>query len=141
MSKTIFKHELKDAYGMPLGSITIKDYTKDNLIINEEKITLSNDLIEKIKELLNNKDLELNAEVVFPPVLDGTIHELFFNDKKIECCNLWYFKYDSDYEENEVFNKEDIKYTKAIVNLIKEIQKILNNNNIDVDILEGSEDY
>lgn len=141
MSKTIFKHELKDAYGMPLGSITIKDYTKDNLIINEEKITLSNDLIEKIKELLNNKDLELNAEVVFPPVLDGTIHELFFNDKKIECCNLWYFKDDSDYEENEVFNKEDIKYTKAIVNLIKEIQKILNNNNIDVDILEGSEDY
>lgn len=141
MSKIIFKHELKDAYGMPLGSITIKDDTKDNLIIEDEKITLSNESIEKIKELLNNKDLELNAEVVFPPVLDGTIHELFFNGKKIECCNLWYFKDDSDYQENEVFTKDDIKYTKAIVNLINEIQNILNNNNIDFDILEGSEDY
>lgn len=141
MSKIIFKHELKDAWGIPESSITIKDDTKDNLIIDDEKFTLSNDSIEKIKELLNNKDLELKAETVVPQVLDGTMHVLYFNGKKIECCNLWYFENDSDYEENEDFTENDIKYTKAIVNLINKIQKILDDNNIDFDILEGSEDY
>ena len=130
MKKVLFKHELKDAYEMPISSITIIDNTTNNVIINEKTYSIPIESINYIKEILNDEDLYSNKDVLFPPILDGTSHNIILSSnkkKEIECFNLWYWDEEGAFDD---YNKEDIKYTKLIINLINNIQNILNKNKI-----------
>ncbi|MBR7042190.1 MAG: hypothetical protein IKI04_01685 [Bacilli bacterium] len=142
MNKVIFKHELKDAYQIPLSSIYITDSDKDNVIIDNEKYSIDKESINTIKESLNDDKLYTDNEVLFPPVLDGTLHKILLSGnktKEIECFNLWYWTNEEINSVKEDMNKEDLEYTKSILKLIDIIQNILDDNNIDYYILDDSE--
>lgn len=143
--KIIFKHDLKDAWQQPLDEFYIIDSDIDNIVIinNGEKIThsISKNDLEQIKELLNNNNLFKKFDVVFPPVLDGTSHEIYIsngnNDTEIECSNLWYWlEEEVNNDNNSIATDEDVKYTKELVNFFKEVQKIIISNNIEYSILD-----
>ncbi len=111
----------------------------NNVVINDEKYTIPIDDIKKIKELLNEPELYKKHKILHSPVLDGTIHNIsFIGDKKIkiECNNLWYWVEEDSFNECKEDNKEDIKYTKLVVDTINTIQDILYENNIDFYILD-----
>ena len=57
MNKVIFKHELKDAYQIPLSSIYITDSDRDNVIIDNKKYSIDKESIDTIKESLNDDKL------------------------------------------------------------------------------------
>ena len=82
--KIIFKHDLKDAWQQPLDEFYVIDSDKDNIVIinHGQKIThsISKNDLEQIKELLNNSDLYKKFDIVFPPVLDGTSHEIYISN-------------------------------------------------------------
>ena len=78
----LFKHEMCDAWGMPLHTITILDTDKDNVITDDDKYSLSKEDINKIKKLLDNKDLYVDEEILYAPVLDGTQHKIMLSNKK-----------------------------------------------------------
>lgn len=140
MNKVLFKHELKDAWMEPISSISIIDDIKYNVIINDHKLIISSNAIEDLKKLLNNDKLYSNGHVLFPPILDGTYHEILLSNdksKRIKCLNLWYWN------KKEISNNcrkddkpEDIEYTQLVIDLIRNIQKILNKNNIKFYILD-----
>ncbi len=140
MSKTIFKHELFDAWHFPLTSIKIIDALKDNVVIDGEKYTISSDEIETIKRAIDNPNLYQKHKILFPPVLDGTEHKIVLSnekEKKIECSNLWFWDEESAFENCEKdYKKEDIEYTKLVIETIDKIQNILYVNNIDFYILD-----
>ena len=142
MNNILFKHELLDAWMQPLSSITIVDSNTDNVIINDSKFTLSQKDIERIKELLTNKKLYSEFDVVFPPVLDGTSHKIYLAGKKeIECSNLWYWVQENVFDSNnEINNNDDKEFTAELIKFIGEIQHILDSNNIDFYILDDEDD-
>lgn len=144
MNKTIFKHELLSAWEEPFTSIKILDCDKDNVVIGKDKYTISTDYIEKIKKLLSNSKLYEEHEILFSPVLDGTSHGILFSsdkNKKIECSNLWYWLEEGAFDNcSEDATKEDIEYTKLVVDTINKIQNILYENNIDFCILYDEEE-
>ena len=117
MEKVLFKHELKDAWGLPISSITILDMDKDNVMIDEDQYTLPMESINAIKELLKNPDLQLNNEILNAPVLDGTSHKIQLNDKEIDCFNLWYWNEEGAFDDYKHEKKVDIEYKKIIVTI------------------------
>ena len=143
MNKILFKHELSDSWQIPLTSIKIFDCDNNNVVIDNDKYTISNNYIEKIKKVLNNPNLYKQHDILLSPVLDGTIHDIIFSskkDKKIECSNLWFWNEEGafdNYKEDE--KKENIEYTKLVVDTINTIQNILYENNINFYILDIDE--
>lgn len=140
MKELLFKYELADAWKQPISNIVIFDKIEDNVVINGFEFTLSIEYIEKVKRLLSNEKLYEDIEMLFPPVLDGTSHEILLSytkTKKINCFNLWYWKDANSFENCREKNKDEIEYTKLIINLIDGIQKILDEKNIDFNIIDG----
>lgn len=140
----VFKHNLKDAWNVPIDEFFLINSSKDNVIIVQHKkvkyYNVAKKDIEKIIELLNkNNALFKEGDVAFPPVLDGTSHEIYISngneDKEISCFNLWYWlEEDVDGEYSKATELEK-KYTKNMIELIREIQLILDSNNIKYKIL------
>ena len=150
-NKIIFKHGLKDAWEQPKDEFYILDSDKDNIVIikngKKYKYSISKKDLDSIKKLLSNSILYKNCDVVFPPVLDGTSHEIFIsngdNDREFECSNLWYWlEEEVNNDNNSIATDEDVEYTKELVKIFKEIQKIIESNNIVYNILyvEDEED-
>lgn len=140
--KELFKSELHDNRSKFISSIQILDEEKDNIILKsdalEEKITLKQEELNKIKELLNNDRLYTEDEVIFAPIMDGNNNTIFFTNniriKHIQEPNLYYWQTNNPLEYNSG-SKEDKEYTKAIIDLINDIESILKANKIKVSIL------
>lgn len=135
MNNVIFKHELCDAWSMPINSIMVLDSEEDNIIIDEEKHTIPYEDIETIKESLDNPILYNKKEILSPPILDGTTHKVYLTDgsmsSKITALNLWYWLEDSE----EEYEEDKLEYTLAIVKTICDVQEELDKNSIKFNIL------
>lgn len=147
--KIILKHNLKDAWEQPEDEFYILDIDKDNILIIEHgkkhSYTISKEDLESIKKMLSNNTLFKKCDVVFPPVLDGTSHEIYINngmdDIEIECSNLWYWlEEEVNNNNNSIATDEDVEYTKELVRLFKKVQEIIITNNITYNILDIEED-
>ena len=80
------------------------------------------------------------GDILFPPVLDGSEHEMYFDNNdgvEITGFNVWYWldEKEIDNEHNDMETEEERNNTKAIIKYIKEVQKILDKNNIKYQIL------
>ena len=150
--KVLFKHELSDAWMVPINKIIVLDKKDKNIIItygyhdNYKEYSISADDIKSFKSLLMNKKLYSDSEILFPPILDGASHQLYFSnfDDSIEkdCYNIWYWN------GNDLLNKmkgdektpqSSIDYTKMIIKIINQLQSILDKNNIKFTIIEKNE--
>ncbi len=145
----ILKHDLNNAWQQSEAEFYIIDSDKDNIVIikygKKESYSISTNDINLIKEYLtNNNALFKKYDVAFPPVLDGTSHEIYIsndnNDIEIECSNLWYWMEEDVYSKYVNATEEERMYTKKLVELFKKIQKIITSNNIVYNILEIEED-
>ena len=102
----------------------------DNVIVNDNKYSISYDDIDEIKELFKNENLSLNGDIVNPPVLDGTFYKISYGDKDFSCYNLWYWKEEDPFVKGDIVTETDVKFTKAVVDMLNRIQVILRKNNI-----------
>lgn len=153
--KILFSHELSDAWGRPINKITILDSDKENLnIVNgygyvsnsNIKYTIPISDIEKIKVILSDDKIYAHTKFLDAPILDGTQHDLYFSDldKSIEteCHNLWFWLDEKEFDDEFVLNyntKEQIEYTKLMIDVISKIQDILNHNKINFHIIDEEE--
>ena len=148
-NKIIFKHDLKDAWQQPEDEFYILDSDKDNIVIikhgKKYNYSISREDLESIKKLLSNSILYKNCDVVFPPVLDGTSHEIYISSgdafREFECSNLWYWlEEEVNNDNNSIATDEDVEYTRELVNVFRKVQKILTDNNIVHNILDIEDD-
>ena len=133
----IYKQELCDAWGKSFSKIVINDEEVDNVIVNDNKYSINYDDINEIKELFKNEDLSLNGDIVSPPVLDGDLYRIEYGNKDISCYNLWYWKDEEPFVKNDMVTENDVKLTKAVINMVNRIQDILKRNNIRYNLYTG----
>ena len=133
----IYIQELCDAWGKLFSKIVISDEETDNVIVNDNRYSISYDDINEIKELLKNEDLSLNGEIVPSPVLDGNLYRISYGNKDIACYNLWYWKDEEPFAKSDIVTENDVKLTKAVIDLINKIQVILKKNNIRYNLYTG----
>ena len=126
----LFELELGDVWGTKLNKIIILDEEMDNVIVNDNKYSISYDDIDEIKEFFKNENLSLNGDIVNPPVLDGTFYKISYGDKDFSCYNLWYWKEEDPFVKGDIVTETDVKFTKAVVDMLNRIQVILRKNNI-----------
>ena len=126
MNNLIYRNKVRAAFSTSDSSqVTILNQEEKNVISNNHTYTIPYEDIKAIIELTKNNDLLFKDELVeCPPIMDGSETTIFISDlnrsKEIYAPNLWYF------EENE----PEKEYTKNLVNYIKEVNKVLNKNNI-----------
>ena len=142
--KIILKHNLKDAWEQPIDEFYIIDSDKDNILIikhgKKYSYSIPKEDLESIKKLLSNDTLFKKRDIVIPPVLDGTSHEIYLSnghdDIEIECLNLWYWlEKEVNNNNNLIATAADVHYTKELIKLFKTIQEIITTNNITYNIL------
>lgn len=152
--KILFKHELSDAWQEPINKILVLDKKENNIIITHgyfdyyKEYTIPIEDINKFKELLMNETIYKRTEVLFPPILDGSSHQLYFsnmNDSvEIECYNIWYWNGNDKLDKikvDEKVSQNEIDYTKTIIKIINELQKLLDKNKIKFTIIEKNDRY
>lgn len=140
MGNVIFKHEECSAFHeryqekLKKDGIEIIDSNINNVVIykngKEYKYSIPYNVIKRIIEITkSNDELFHKSNVDFPPVLDGSEHNIYICDTKreinITAFNLWYF----------LEEKSSDKHTINLINYIKKIQQILYENNIKYKIL------
>lgn len=107
MKKQLYKYEEFDAWHLPILSISILDREEQNLIIedeaNERNITISNDDLNDIKEIINKYDLnsltdftEKETEEICEKsnmfVLDGSLNTFVVGENKIIFSDIFSYK-------------------------------------------------
>ncbi len=143
----IFIHSMNKANWDFNSEIIILDKPKDNLYIfkeskdNYEVYTLNNKDLNNLKDKLNNQALYDEERIMISPaILDGTSHKIDLinqdNSKQIYASNLRYFSDDTLKGKEEYFDKEDIEYTKLIIDILTTVQELLNKNNISFDMFD-----
>ena len=129
----IFRYVLKDAWYEKLYVIEIYDNSNNNVKItdflddSEDEVrydfTLSKEGVESVKALITDELVNFDEDSIEDLfILDGTLHEISYTkncrEKKIYMDNLW------AHEERKT--KNGMK----IVNLIKDVKKILDEEKI-----------
>lgn len=143
----IFIHSMNKANWDFNSEIIILDQPKDNLYIfkeskdNYEVYTLNNKDLNNLKDKLNNKALYDEERIMISPaVLDGTSHKIDLinqdNATQIDASNLIYFSDDTLEGKEKYFDKDDIEYTKLIIDILTTVQELLNKNNISFDMFD-----
>lgn len=143
----IFVHSMNKANWDFNSEIIILDQPKDNLYIfkeskdNYEVYTLNDEDLNNLKDKLNNKALYDEERIMISPaLLDGTSHKIDLinqdNATQIDASNLRYFSDDTLKGKEEYFDKEDIEYTKLIIDILTTVQELLNKNNISFDMFD-----
>lgn len=143
----IFIHSMNKANWDFNSEIIILDQPKDNLYIfkeskdNYEVYTLNDEDLNNLKDKLNNKALYDEERIMISPaLLDGTSHKIDLinqdNATQIDASNLRYFSDDTLKGKEEYFDKEDIEYTKLIIDILTTVQELLNKNNISFDMFD-----
>lgn len=145
----IFKYRIDNFYIDLDNEIIILDKEQDNVYIHKkhseeyEKYSLNKEDIKLIKDKINNKALYKNdvANLITPAVLDGNDHtiKLFNNDDYafIYGSNLEYLCDEVYSEVKDKYEKEEIEFTKEVMDIIYMVQDILNKNNIPFDMFEA----
>lgn len=132
----IFSYKLSDAWGFLIYEIKIYNRKQDNIIVSTTKkykyFTISQNLINKIINIILDTDLYNIDKISFPPVLDGNQNEFTVNIDdhfhKIIAYNLWYW------EENP-YNDSSID---RLLKCFHAIKTILKENNIDLKIYDDT---
>lgn len=152
--KILFKHKLCDAWLKPINKILVLDKQENNIIITYgyfdiyKEYTIAIDDINKFKELLMNETIYKRTEVLSPPILDGSSHQLYIsnlNDSiEIDCHNIWYWNGDNrldNIQSNEKISQNEIDYTKMIIKITNQLQSILDKNKIKFTVIESNDKY
>lgn len=145
--KIIFKHSLSDAWHLPIREFYILDDNDNNIYIydnendEESRFTISYENIKKIKMIMNDiNGLFSKEETLSPPILDGTIHDIYYanenNFAEVKCFNLWFWLDENNFKMEDAEDMtERVRCTKDLITFIKELQLILSDNDIEYMIL------
>ena len=143
--KIIFNHYIFDGIGIPHEEFYIVDDKENNIILynsTKGKVNTYSINYDDIREIMKLTKNIKSGEVLFPPILDGLLYTMYFDNNvgyELHSLNFWYWldKKEIDKKHNDRKTKEARQYTKEIIRYIKTIQKILDKNKITYQILSN----